>query len=426
MKETAKYLLRCPFVTRRYIREVERLYAMSAEEMRDYKERRFLEIFRKAYTKSKFYHKFYSEHGIGLEDIKTLDDLKKLPILTKEMVKAHGLEMLTEPKWKLVGNHTSGTTGTPLSVWESWPALWREQAYLYCYRKRCGYTYGQPIVSLRGNLEKANTHLKVKVSNTLYLSSYNINETNVQLYYDQITAHHPVAIEGYPSSLYSLALLLRDHGLRLHIPVAFTSSETLLDNQRQTIEDLFDTQIYDHFGTTERTIMLNETFNHNGYYEAPGYSINEYVEDGEITTSLINDAFPLIRYRGYDVMEMGEATSENPQIIVKSIEGRKEDFVTCKDGTKIMRLDFIGKGVDNIKAFQIVQEKEGELIISIVPEKQFTDNDYNLLTEKLWNRVGRNNMDCHFEIVEDTKGFKYTSNGKFRLILNLTKVKRGG
>ena len=114
--------------------------------------------------------------------------------------------MLTEPAWKLLKNHTSGTTGTPLLVYESWPSIWWEQAYFYCYRKRCGYIYGQPIVSLRGNLEKEDTYMKIHLSNTLYLSSYNINNKTIQTYYKQIVKHKPIAIEGYPSSLYAFIL----------------------------------------------------------------------------------------------------------------------------------------------------------------------------------------------------------------------------
>lgn len=124
---------------------------------------------------------------------------------------------------------------------------------------------------------------------------------------------------------------MRDKGLQLHIPVAFTSSESLLDYRRELIEKQFDTQIFDHYGTTERTIRLSEYFNHNGYFEDPGYSINEYTEDGEITTSLINFSFPLIRYKGNDVIEMMEATEENPQVIVKKMLGRKSSYLIGKD-----------------------------------------------------------------------------------------------
>ncbi len=280
--ESCKYMLRSYPIIRPYIKEVNALFSMSPEELRKRNERRFLEIFQRAYDKSPFYHKLYTEAGIKKEDIKCLDDIKKLPVITKDMVRSHADEMLTVPRWKVIVANTSGTTGTPLRVYEDWSSIWRNQAYAYVTRKREGFTYGQPLVSLRGNLDKRDMMLKVHASNTLFFSSYNINPERIHYYYDHILAHKPVAIEGYPSSLYTLALMLRDAGLELYIPVAFTSSETLLDYQRELIEELLHTQIYDRYGMTERTIYLVESDDHKGYYEAPGYSINEYLEDGEI------------------------------------------------------------------------------------------------------------------------------------------------
>ena len=89
----------------------------------------------------------------------------------------------------------------------------------------------------------------------MFLSSYNINPANTQFYYDSIRKFKPRAIEGYPSSLYTLALLLSDAGLKLEIPVAFTSSETLLPYQREKIEQQFNTQIFDLYGMTERGLQ---------------------------------------------------------------------------------------------------------------------------------------------------------------------------
>lgn len=415
--ESLKYILRSQLFVNRYVKEIEALYQMSPNELRARNEKCFLKLFNKAFDKSSFYRNLYSQSGIKKEDIRCLEDIIKLPIITKDMIKAHADEILIAPKWNLIKNHTSGTTGTPLMVYEDWPSIWREQAYFYCYRKRCGYIYGQPIVSLRGNLEKKDLYLKVHISNTLYLSSYNINPQTTELYYQQIVKHKPVAIEGYPSSLYSLALMMRDKGLQLHIPVAFTSSETLLDYQRELIEKQFDTQIFDHYGTTERTIRLSESFNHNGYFEDPGYSINEYTEDGEITTSLINFSFPLIRYKGNDVIEMIEATEENPQVIVKKVHGRKEDYIVCKDGTRVKRLGFILKGDYPIKAAQLVQTKIGMLILKLVPDSNYSDEYKRLILEALENRVGKNNIDVEVQLVQ-MKDLIYSSRGKFNYIVN--------
>ena len=355
LKETAKYLLRCYPVIRTYIKRVDAMYEMSNEELKKRNEERFLYIFRRAYDKSPFYRRLYREAGIKKEDIKCLEDIKKLPVITKDMVKKHAPEMLTVPKWQVMAGHTSGTTGT--------------------------------------------MHMKVHVSNTLYLSSYCINKDTVKTYYDLIIRHKPVAIEGYPSSLYTLALCMREAGLKLDIPVAFTSSETLLDYQRTFIEKQLGTEIYDNYGMTEQTIYLQESHNHYGYYEMPGYSINEYLEDVELCTSLTNEAFPLIRYRSNDIIELAESNNENPRIVAKRILGRVDDFLICKDGSRVTRVDFVEDG-EHIKACQWIQKEKGKLLILIVPDDGFTDKDKEFVVDETIKRVGENNMNIDVKLAK--------------------------
>lgn len=424
LKETAKYLLRCCPVIRPYIKRVDAMYEMSNEELMNRNEKRFLYIFRRAYDKSPFYYRLYTEAGIKKEDIKCLEDIKKLPVITKDMVKKYAQEMLTVPKWQVMVGHTSGTTGTPLTVYSSWPSIWWNQAYTYSARLRNGFKYGQPLVSLRGNLDRNTMHMKVHVSNTLYLSSYCINKDTIKTYYDVIIKHKPVAIEGYPSSLYTLSLCMSEAGLKLDIPVAFTSSETLLDYQRILIEKQLGTEIYDNFGMTEQTIYLQEAFNHQGYYELPGYSINEYLEDGEICTSLTNEAFPLIRYRSNDIIELAELDAEHPQIMVKSVEGRKEDFLLCKDGGRIQRLDFIFKGVNHVRYGQLVQEKNGFLNVNIVPDFGFSKLDEKSIENNVIERIGKDNIDFKINQIRESD-LVYTKRGKFKFLIHLSSIVGG-
>lgn len=424
LKETAKYLLRCYPVIRPYIKRVDAMYEMGNEELMNRNEKRFLYIFRRAYDKSPFYYRLYTEAGIKKEDIKCLEDIKKLPVITKNMVKKYAQEMLTVPKWQVMVGHTSGTTGTPLTVYSSWPSIWWNQAYTYSARLRNGFKYGQPLVSLRGNLDRNTMHMKVHVSNTLYLSSYCINKDTIKTYYDVIIKHKPVAIEGYPSSLYTLSLCMSEAGLKLDIPVAFTSSETLLDYQRILIEKQLGTEIYDNFGMTEQTIYLQEAFNHQGYYELPGYSINEYLEDGEICTSLTNEAFPLIRYRSNDIIELAELDAEHPQIMVKSVEGRKEDFLLCKDGGRIQRLDFIFKGVNHVRYGQLVQEKNGFLNVNIVPDFGFSKLDEKSIENNVIERIGKDNIDFKINQIRESD-LVYTKRGKFKFLIHLSSIVGG-
>ena len=415
--ETIKYLMRHPLLIRPYINNINTLYNKSPEQLYSYVEYEFLSIFQKAYDKSPFYRSLYQNAGIKKDDVKCLNDITKLPVVTKDMVRENSKRLLTvSPLFVTVAN-TSGTTGTPLTLYHDLRSIWKEQAYVYCYRKKRGFVYGQPLVSLRGSLDRSIFSLKVHISNTLYLSSYHLNSSNILKYYKKIIKHSPKAIEGYPSSLYALALLLKEHSLQLSIPIAFTSSETLLDEQRSLICEQLNCEIYDHYGLTEQTMFLTENVNHVGYEEAPGYSINEYVEDGEICTNLINSSFPLIRYKSNDVMLLSTIDGKN---MVKSIVGRVDDYVICKDGSRITRIDFV-EGAQHIKATQWVQYEKGKLLISIVPEEGFSKEDEEYLLDQTNKRVGMNNMDVTLKLVR-MEDLIYTSRGKFKLIVNLMKT----
>ncbi len=422
--ETAKYILRSYPVIRTYINKVERLYGMTPQELRDYKEQRFLYIFRRAFDKSPFYHRLYCEAGIKKEDIKRLEDIVKLPVVTKDMVKKYGLEMLTVPKWQVIAGHTSGTTGTPLTVYENWPSIWWEQAYNVCYQKKCGLIDGQSVLSLRGNLDKRMMSMKVHIGNTLYLSSYNINAQTAEYYYQQILAHKPVAAKGYPSSLYALALVFKDKRLECHIPVMFTSSETLYPHQRRLIEEVFHTQIYDHYGTTERTVSIEEAHDHDGYYEAPGYGVTEYHDDYLITTSLINDAFPLIRYKTEDRILLKDGVKKTKEGFIdydsiEKIDGRAIAYVVCKDGTPISdsALTFIFKHNCGVRYAQFVQQEAGMVDLNLVTDESYSTETEQYLLDWLDKTFGKGNMDTRIHKIEES-GLKYSSRNKLPLVIS--------
>lgn len=417
-KETLKYFLRSRLFISKYVKEVELLYGMSPEEIRARNEKRFLEIFRLAYTKSPFYSRLYKEHGIRLDDIQSLQDINKLPVVTKDMFREHPEELLTCAKWKLIKSHTSGTTGTPLDVYMTWPMMWMWQAYLNYYRNRCGFVYGKDaIVSIRGHLNRKTIQQYVPLSKTLFLSSYALSSGNIELYVNRIKEVCPKAMEGYPSSIVSFCNLVQEKNLDVRIPIIFTSSETLQQSQRDFIESTLKGKVFDHYGNTERTIELSENVDHGGYFEVPGYSINEYNgEKGVVTTSLLNDAFPLIRYQVDDVIEMQQDTTSHN---ISSIRGRSMIYVTGKDGTQFnaAALTYVAKAVPDIIMMQIVQREIGKLDINIIPQDCFTEKSLKEGKKKVLERIGENNMEIKFCVVSE-KDLIRTRSGKVPFVVN--------
>jgi len=213
--------------------------------------------------------------------------------------------------------------------------------------------------------------------------------------------------------------LFKEKGWKLSIPKCFTSSETLFDFERKMIEETLNTKLYDSYGNTERTILLNECLDHRGYYSEPGYSINEFRDDCIITTSFINSSFPLIRYKVPDVITLNSKPSlANSELcIAHSIDGRIEDNIVAKDGSKHGIIYHLLEGVHKIKLAQFVQKEIGVIQINIVPDGIFSETEKNKLLKNIDQRIGLNNMECKIDIVDDSQ-IIYTASNKFRQIVS--------
>ena len=173
-----------------------------------------------------------------------------------------------------------------------------------------GYHLGDPVVSLRGTLNRNTFSYFDKSNNVLYLSSYHLKSERIDEYYKLIEEFKPKVIKAYPSSMHILSTELYKKGLKLDIPVAFTSSEVLHGFQKDIVERTLNTKIYDWYGNAEQTIALGQ-FEDELYREFPLYSHTEFENDHLITTSFINSAFPLIRYRVDDIVQMLHAQMEH-------------------------------------------------------------------------------------------------------------------
>jgi phenylacetate-CoA ligase len=93
----------------------------SSDQIEEYQNKCFVDVVRHAYTTVPFYQKWYDECGVDVENIKSLDDLTKLPILTKQMAKENQNDMVSSAykKNSLIKGMTSGTTGTPLTIYQT-------------------------------------------------------------------------------------------------------------------------------------------------------------------------------------------------------------------------------------------------------------------------------------------------------------------
>lgn len=403
------------FYFEKLLHKVQNWHELDDSKIYEIKNDIFIRQLKAVHKNSRFYKDFYSKKEVDISTISTIDDINILPVLTKEDIKGKQNEILIGKRFLRAKGYTSGTSGSPLEVFRDFNSILLENAFVWNLRLRAGLRVGDPVITIRGNLNEKQLFQYNKYENSYYLSSYNLENKYISNYYKIITEHKPKAIFAYPSSIYLLAKLFESRGIAINIPLIFTSSETLFPFQKELIEKIFNCDIYDWYGNAERTIAIQQMEDAK-YYEVPLYSHVEYNPDYLITTSLINRSFPLIRYRVDDKISLSSDQKNRVVNTVKieALEGRSDDYIITKSGKHIGRLDIAFKGIKGISAAQIIQEKLGEIIVHIVREVG-TDFMEQYLEENLISLVG-SEISILFRYISDDELIR-TKNGKLRLVL---------
>ena len=416
MKNLTQFFIRKQLRYNRYfyrrLKDIVQQRDWSYDTLRALQEEKLFTLIHRAHQHSPFYQRLYQH--VDMRKIKSLDDIRRLPVLTKREVRAHWEEIFIGSRWNKTVAHTSGTTGSPMRLYRDYQSIVEENAYLWAHRMANGHEIGMRTVTLRGDLGRDKMELFDPFTNTLQLSSYNLREDQAEWYRHTLQKFAPNAILAYPSSLETLANYLTKMGKTLDIPVVFTSSESLYSHQREKIEHAFNTCISDWYGNAERTIALEQRRD-GSYDEFPLYSYNEYQEDHAITTGLINSSFPLIRYRVDDVLVTAPSATDG-RTRVDTIQGRSNDFLILPDGTRVGLLCCAFKGVNHLQYAQIVQENTQRFIINVVAEEKFSQEDEAHLRGNVVNRIGH---ELPFDIrYVDESQIKRSKAGKFKLILS--------
>lgn len=418
MLQQLKFYARHNLFTSRQVKLISSYYRLDDNQLQERYNKAFLDIFKTAYTKSPFYNKLYKEYGINISDIKDLSDIRKLPSISKKEIRANVDEIFIGNRFLRLKGYTSGTSGSPLTVYRTPQSILKEQAYMLNYRNQQGFVMGNPLLSLRGAIGKNSLYKYDKIANILYISSYNLNIDTIRIICNVIQDFAPQAVEAYPSSLYTLCLLLeKEKGFSLNIPLTFTSSETLYDFQRRKIESTISTKIFDWYGNAERTICIAQN-NGTKYFPLPLYSINEYYSNYSITTGLINKSFPIIRYKVDDEISVeGNDFISNiiaPKIL--KVEGRTDDSILLKDGSMISRLGNAFKGCGNIDYAQIHQFNVNmPLTVKLVVGESFSSMDLEKINGNLVHLLGKDTLIDY--VYCNREDLTLTSRGKFKLVV---------
>ena len=366
-----------------------------------------------------------------------IDALAEWPILTKEDLRKDPRAYVStahDPR-TLVADHTSGTTGTPLTVYADRGAVRRWYALFEARVRRWnGVALGDRWAMLGGQLvvgvERTRPPFWVwnHAGRQLYLSVFHLSETTAAHYAEAMRAHRVRYLLGYPSAIAALAEGLRSTGAQApQLEVVISNAEPLFDHQRALITEVFGCAVRDTYGMSEAVAGGSECeagtlhlWPDAGYIE---------IVDGEgrpmpvgesgriVCTGLLNGAMPLVRYDCGDHGSIAPAqmcACGRSLPTLQSIDGRNDDLVVLDDGRRIGRLDAVFKSDLEVREAQIVQRAIGSFVIRVVSAPGYGEHTAAALRDRLAQRVGRATID-----VETVDTIERTANGKFRAVVSL-------
>ncbi|MBN2412339.1 phenylacetate--CoA ligase family protein [candidate division KSB1 bacterium] len=383
-----------------------------------------------------YYKRLFQDLGLKRDDIRSMKDITLLPILSKDTVLEKHDEFIPDnlEKCRPITVRTSGTTGSPLELyWDvdvnifELVCQWRHFSWL-------GYNLADPFMDIRS----FSRHLGQKYRwnwkcRGLEFSSQYINEANINEYADLLRKYKIKFWRGHSSAMNYLCQLLDYADIQDVKPKFIVSvGETLLENQRDYIENWTGALVRDNYGLNEHTALICQCPD-RGYHICSEYGLVEIINDngkpaqpGEegriISTGLHNKAFPLLRYdtRDYAVYSDKKCQCGRTLPLIESLTGRADDRLVNANGKVIAGLHNTFKYANGIKLSQIVQKEAGVIDVYVVPINHFDDPLKELLIRVLKNELG-NTMVIRIHVVDD---IPYRKPGKFKFVVSLLKDKQ--
>lgn len=394
----------------------------SHEKLEEYQMQQLSKLLHHAYEDVPYYRRVFDERGLKPKDIQSFDDLKKLPYLSKEIIRKNKKDFISRvhSKRRLEQAHTGGSTGSPLYFWyERRFTSKKEMAFVWRMWNWYGYYWRNKCLVITGSYEMHERIRHDPIDRCLYIYNPNITISKIREYLKLIETFKPKVIRGYPSLIYLFAHFIVQYDIKINWPflkLVYCASEKIFDFQRKEIQQAFGCKVYEQYGHNERLVFASKCEENNFYHVIPEYGIMESVkedinfvtEDGKmrqiIGTGFNNYAFPLIRYKTGDwavlCNEVCRCGRSYPQL--KEIVGRSGDFILTPSGKLVSPtvIEFAIRYIENFKDVQIVQTDRDIIESQIVPDDSYTPVEGERFAQGVKDRIGEK-MSVKVKLVDE-------------------------
>jgi phenylacetate-CoA ligase len=423
-----------------YVADFEQRERWPEDVMESYVVDRLRTLLRWSFLTVPYYRARWEDAGLEEGDLHDfcVADLGKLPVTPKEDVRRDPDALLSTSlsrRSRLLHHHTSGSTGTPTSVYLT---LGNYRQFMAAREAR-SFRWANVSVRMprstigdRPIVPRADSHGPFYrynlVERQLYLSALHISRENIPNYVEGLNKHRPQVLTGLAHSHYLVAQMMLEEGLRLKYRprAAVLSGEKITSHMKETMADAFGARVFEEYGSVENCVLATEC-QEGSLHMSPDFGILEILDDQGaavglgrpgrlVCTGLLNEVQPLIRY------EIGDLAAWSPERCgcgrdsmprLESIVGRALDALVMRDGRRIATDASIFSGMNGIVESQVIQETFDDFTIKVVPAAGFGLRHQEQLQKALRQRIGDVRV-----TVQVVNKLDRASSGKFKPVIS--------
>ena len=400
--------------TMRYVKELEKSQWWPRDQLQEVQSRRLQRLIRHAYDHVPYYRRVMDERGVRPIDVVGPSDLPRLPVLTKDDIRVHGIEMVPEgfPRARLLEGRTGGSTGTPLRFYSSRDSrLSHGQARSIRAMEWAGVHLGDRtvIVTKRGtrgaianNLVQAASRM---VSREVFIDSSGFSDASLANVLQRIRRASPRALRGYVSAVCIIAEYIEEAGASApEVGEVVVGGEQLFREQRSLLHRVFGVQPFSRYSSFENYDIAMECEAHNGMHIAAEDLVVEIVDPlgrpvrpGEkgrlLVTNLHEYGMPLIRYDTDDESALIDSACpcgrELP--LIDGVVGKTGNVIYTPSGKRLSPLTLGASTLApmGVRQFQFEQDALAHVTVRLVPDQELDSDTVAALPPRVASHFGR-------------------------------------
>lgn len=278
-----------------------------------------------AATNSAYYERLFNEAGIDASLIQGLDDLKRIPVTTKDVLQAQNDEFICVPREKIMDySTTSGTLGQPVTLPLTDNDLER-LAYNEAISFACAGMQKGDVAQLMTTMDRRFMAGLAYFLGTRKLGAgiIRVGAGIPELQWDSISKFQPTHLIAVPSFLLKMIEYAKQNGIdpnasSVHSVICIgepiRNQDFSLNTLSQKIKKDWDVDLFSTYASTEMSTAFTECSEKQGGHLHPELIITEILDEnnqevpqgevGELTiTTLGVEAMPLIRFKTGDMVK---------------------------------------------------------------------------------------------------------------------------